>query len=267
MNSNQPFDVIATEYDLQFSDTKVGKTQRELVWGFLRKIINESNTRTVLELNCGTGIDARWLAENGLEVLATDISSKMVEVAKNQSVGFNGVLFLESDIQDIIEKTNGRSFDLILSDFGGLNCISPQSFELFLSQSLPKLLNPNGKVVLVIMPKFCLIESVYFLIKMQFSNVFRRNTNHAVSANLDSKTSINIWYYSPAFIQKNLPKNLKISHLQPIGFFIPPSYLNSLIEKRPQLLDFLKKLENWAIKIPFLANFSDHFLIEISREA
>ncbi|MCU0327125.1 MAG: hypothetical protein MUF45_18135, partial [Spirosomaceae bacterium] len=106
-----------------------------------------------------------------------------------------------------------------------------------------------------------------FLIKMQFSKVFRRNTNHAVRANLDSKTAIDIWYYSPAFIQKNLPNNLKVSHLQPIGFFIPPSYLNSLIDKRPRFLGFLKKLENWAIKIPFFANFSDHFLIEISRES
>lgn len=264
MNSTQEFDSIAIDYDVQFSETEVGRTQRELVWSFLRKALFKS--KYALELNCGTGIDARWLAENGYTVLATDIAEKMINISEKKCANFCEIEFRISAIQEIKNVSCGRKYDLVLSNFGGLNCLSPRDFEFFLNQNLVELLNPKGRAVFVIMPKFCLIESIYFLYKMQLSSIFRRNTNHSVRANLNSNTSIGIWYYSPSYIRKKIPKNLKISHLQPVGFFIPPSYLNSLVDKRPRLLFFLKKLESWALKFSFLANYSDHYLIEISQE-
>ena len=70
------FDHIATDYDAQFTNTAVGRLQRAVVQAYL-----ETKTKpgiAVLELNCGTGEDAIWLAQKGCTVLATDISSQMV---------------------------------------------------------------------------------------------------------------------------------------------------------------------------------------------
>ena len=38
-------------------------------------------------MNCGTGEDARWLASQGMQVLATDISAPMIEVAQCKLAG------------------------------------------------------------------------------------------------------------------------------------------------------------------------------------
>ena len=51
-----------------------GATQRRLEARF-------SAGHRVLELNCGTGEDAVFLARRGVRVLATDLSGAMVEAA------------------------------------------------------------------------------------------------------------------------------------------------------------------------------------------
>ena len=74
------FDSSATTYDSDFTFSEIGKLQRNRVHVFLAKNILNQNKLSVLEINCGTGEDALWLAERGCDVIATDASSKMIEV-------------------------------------------------------------------------------------------------------------------------------------------------------------------------------------------
>ena len=76
-----PFDTIASIYDDQFTDTRTGYLQRQLVYLHLEKILKQNKPKRILELNCGTGADAIWLTQKGFEVVATDISADMVKVA------------------------------------------------------------------------------------------------------------------------------------------------------------------------------------------
>ena len=77
----------------------------------------------ILEMNCGTGEDAQWLAARGMQVLATDISPRMIEVSRrklasapeNQAVQF---LTLSWEQLGTLEA---EPFDGMLSNFGGLN--------------------------------------------------------------------------------------------------------------------------------------------------
>ena len=101
------------------------------------------------------------------------------------------------------------------------------------------------------MPKFCVWESAYFLVKCHFKNIFRRQ-KQGIEANLGDGIYIKTWYFSPAEIKKILPEIFEICYFQAVGFFVPPYYLNSAFEKRKSALNFLEKLENWAVKIPFL---------------
>ncbi len=262
----QPFDQIAIDYDKDFTDTLVGKTQRDLVWSYLEKVLKVKKITNVLEINCGTGEDALWLSQKGLNVIATDISEKMIESANFKEKNNLNLVFQVADFQYISSFFPNKKFDLIFSNFGGINCTSPSNLRDWLNIEIPKMLNPNGSLILVIMPNFCLIESIYFLGKLQFKNIFRRLSKKPLEAKLDSETSIKTWYYSPKFIKKHLPKNLEIIDIQPIGFFIPPSYLNSFVEKRPNLFKILSKLEKNVNLYSFLANFSDHYLIDIQMK-
>ncbi|WP_435354585.1 methyltransferase domain-containing protein [Emticicia sp. SJ17W-69] len=255
----QPFDQIANDYDQSFTYSTIGKVQRSLVWNYLEKVQLGNEIKSVLEINCGTGEDALWLAKKGINVLATDISEKMIKIANKKGREHTNVSYQVTDFQ----KINNRKFDLIFSNFGGLNCISPSAFSVWLNEKMPSLLKENGRVILVIMPKFCLSESLFFLVKLQLKKVFRRLSKQPLEAKLDAETTIKTWYHSAKFIRKNIPNNCKINDIRPIGFFIPPSYLNSFVEKRPNFFRILLKLENRINQFSFFANFSDHYLIEI----
>lgn len=263
------FDYIAQNYDNDFTNTLVGQSQRRLVWQYLEQIVDSEVKLKILELNCGTGEDAIWLAKKGHDIWATDISEEMI-ICVNKKVNqydlSGSVNAKTSNIQEISKIFKGKEFDLVFSNFGGLNCLSPEEIAYFFQIQLPSLLKPNGRFVGVIMPQFSLFESLYFFLSLQWKKVFRRLSRKGIEAKLNENISVITWYYSTKKVQKYLSNGLQIIHQQPIGFFLPPSYLNTTFEKRPKWFKQMEKWEQWAINTPYLANFSDHYLIEIKRK-
>src|SRR5215469_13401235 len=76
---HSPFDPIAANYDELFTDSPVGQAQRSAVWRELEKAFHPGDQ--VLDVGCGTGVDACFLAERGVSVLGFDRSREMVRVA------------------------------------------------------------------------------------------------------------------------------------------------------------------------------------------
>ena len=56
---------------------------------FLDYLISE-NKQTLLEIGCGHGRDSQYFAEHDLNVLCTDVSSKMIELCKNKRLSDMG---------------------------------------------------------------------------------------------------------------------------------------------------------------------------------
>lgn len=266
-----PFDNLANSYDNSFTNSAVGIAQRKQVWQHLTKMLQEKKDVRVLELNCGTGEDAKWLAQNGATVFATDISSEMIKIAEAKIATYHleqSVICKQMDILDVGSLIQEQeTFDIVFSNFGGLNCISPTGFNTFLQKELEALLNANGEAIFVIMPRFCLWETLYYTVKLKFNRIFRRLTKHNLQASLGNNNSIATWYYSPNWIQEHLPSTIYQKALLPIGFFLPPSYVNRFFTKHPRLLKMLERLENIANKLPILAFASDHYLIHLQTKA
>src|SRR5580704_16411686 len=80
----QYWDLTAETYDQVFPETLVGRAMRGAVWTALEQAFQSG--QRVLELNCGTGIDAVHLAERGVRVLACDLSPRMTEIAAQRGV-------------------------------------------------------------------------------------------------------------------------------------------------------------------------------------
>ncbi|WP_158944887.1 hypothetical protein [Granulicella sp. S190] len=57
------WDSAAETYEDVFSGTTIGKTRREAVWQDLKRLFRRDDH--VLEINCGTGLDAVFLAKEG----------------------------------------------------------------------------------------------------------------------------------------------------------------------------------------------------------
>jgi hypothetical protein len=57
------WDAAAETYDLDFANTLIGRVQRESIWNEIEKVFRPR--LRILELNCGTGINAIFLANRG----------------------------------------------------------------------------------------------------------------------------------------------------------------------------------------------------------
>ncbi|WP_339889682.1 class I SAM-dependent methyltransferase [uncultured Flavobacterium sp.] len=254
------FDKAAQNYDDTFSNSKIGKLQRNVVYHHLEKLLSNQKLN-ILEINCGTGEDAIWLAKKNHIVIATDISNEMIAVANTKESHQNGI-FVQADITTITEQFKDKKFDTVFSNFGGLNCLDKNELSQFLN-SVSTILSEKGKLILVIMPKNTLWEKVYFILKGKFKTAFRRAKKVAF-ANVDG-ISVPTYYYNPKDIVNLSKSNFDCLAVKPVGFFIPPSYLEPFFKNKKGFLRFLNKLESKIKNWSFLSKFADHYLIVLQK--
>lgn len=251
-----PFDHYAVEYDSIFTDSHVGRLQRDQVWRYIEQM-RLPKQLSVLELNCGTGVDAQRWAEHGAKVLATDISLAMVETAsrKYPHIAFRQLNITESPLLS-------SEYNLVFSNFGGFNCLSPEEVQNYF-KTVGNHLPDTGCLVLVIMGKKCSWDRWYMRKKRRWSDVARRNTAQAVEVPLGN-TMVKTWYYSPEDIRQLAEPAFKVTGLKPIGLFVPPSYLAPYFEQHSiqlRFLGLLDRLFGWK----WFANAADHFLIVLNK--
>lgn len=95
-----------------------------------------------LDLGCGTGRHAIWLAGAGAEVTAVDFSEGMLAEAKSKP-GAEGVKFIQHDLHQPLPFADGE-FDLIVS---GLVLEHLSDLAPFYAEAR-RVLNPNGHAII-----------------------------------------------------------------------------------------------------------------------
>lgn len=258
-----PFDHIASSYDASFTRTPIGQLQRRQVWNYLEKIAGDLRGFDILELNCGTGEDAMLFSEKGFNIVATDVSEEMLKVTQEKVQQYSMQSKISSqylDLDSFDDSLFEKKFDLVFSNFGGLNCINPASFKKLL-EKLPAILTPEGRFVAVVMPQFCMWESIYFLSKFQFKNAFRRSTSGSVDAGLQG-ANVKTWYFRPGQL-KTWATKFSLIHVKPVGIALPPSYLQQFFSKHKRFLGLLNSFEKQLNKWSILAGIADHYLIDL----
>lgn len=250
------FNHIAQAYDADFTQSAIGRAQRAQVWRYLPDI-NECTT--CLELNCGTGEDAREMATRGANVLATDISPQMVQVSKAKLRGYHKASAQVLDIENL-SAAHLLGVNLLFSNFGGLNCLSPAAWQQFAAQLSQ--CEKQTKLVFVIMGRNCWWERLYFAFKGH--KPWSRKGHKAVMAQV-GQTQMPTWYYSPGEIQQYMPADFSMTQLRPVGFAIPPSYLEKWFSNKKALLHLLKFADKHFFPFKFWAPFADHFYIEFVK--
>ena len=258
-----PFDHIASTYDSVFTSSAIGQLQRKRVWDYIEKIIPQLNGFEMLELNCGSGDDALLFGERGFNIVATDISHEMLKVTYRKAEQYSMQNRISShylDLDSFDETLFDKKFDLVFSNFGGLNCINPDSLKTLLSK-LPAILNPGGRFIGIIMPKFCAWETMFFLLRFRFGKAFRRWTSKEVITMMQG-ISFKTWYYDPGQIKRWSSEKFKLVSVNPVGIALPPSYLENFFAFKKQLLLRLNKLEK-KVNQSFFAGMADHYLIDL----
>ena len=261
--SNGPFNGMATTYDQVFTDTEIGRLQREKVWEYLDFTFDFNRELSVLELNCGTGEDAVRFAQRGCTVTATDISTEMLEIAKTKAekAGVTDRMKFERlDVTKITAHYLDHKYDLVFSNFGGLNCVTlPQVRKL--QHALWDGLRSRGRFVGVVMPAKCMMETFYFMSKFQLGKAFRRGRNYVDWVN-DKGETHKIYYHAPKRFTNQFGRRFKTQTILPIGFWVPPSYMQTFFNRHKGWLETLARWEHSA-EHQILAGISDHYLVDL----
>lgn len=259
----QAFDRYAKSYDEHFTNSIIGRAQRNQVYNCLLSAFKFTDLN-VLEINCGTGEDANWLFKQSAHVTATDISEGMINAAiakteKNKAT----IDFHVLKAQDI-QKLTKPNFELIFSNFGGLNCLSSDELMELKMVCIEKQTRSN-KLALVIMGTNCLWEKLFFRIKKDKTKMLRRKNKQGVNTVIDA-FNFKTFYYSPTDIEKLFEPQYKSVIVKPIGLFVPPSYLEPYLLKRPLIFKFLVSLDKVFTRFSSFANASDHYIIILEKK-
>jgi SAM-dependent methyltransferase len=252
------FDALAPGYDAEFTQTRLARELRGRVWARLEALF-APGTR-VLELACGTGEDARFLAQRGVAVTATDSSEGMLAVARAKTEGLPVTLApldLRAPVatQDILA---GSPYDGVLSNFGGLNTLAGFApLALFLAP----LVAPGGRLVLVVMGRWCAWEVVWHLAHAQPRRAFRRLAAAGAEAQARGGARLTIFYPSTDALRRALAPRFRLERAWPLGLALPPSYLEPLTLRWWFPWRLLARLER-RLSRPL---WSDHTVYEFVR--
>jgi SAM-dependent methyltransferase len=257
-----PLHPDTSAYDREFTFSRIGMVQRRMVWSYLDHMLRMPGMQ-VLELNCGTGTDAVHLARNGHRVMATDISEEMLRVAREKARQYgveDRITHLRLGFNDL-EHLTTPPVDLVLSNFGGFNCIDAEDLKRSAAH-IAQLLKPGGRFIAVLMPDRCIAETVYHFLRGRWKEAFRRGRHDPVWAGL-SGTGVVTWYHSPTSMKELFTPRFRIVNIRPIGLFVPPAHLEHRFGHRRKLLDRLARWDGRFAGWRWTARYADHYLIDL----
>ncbi len=241
---------MAAEYDDTFTHTVIGRTMRAAVWRRTDALFAPG--AKVLELNCGTGVDALHLMDRGVSVLATDAAQGMVDVARSR-----GVDAVRCDAEDIGSVGAMRGpFDGALSNFGGLNCVADMER---VAAGLGSSVRPGGAVLLCVMGPVVPWEWAWYLGHRQGRKAVRRFKDST------EWRGLTIRYPSVGSLRTTFAPWFACERAWALGAFVPPSYVEPFAAKHQGLVERLDRIERRTETWWPVVRAADHYVLELRR--
>lgn len=257
-----PFDAVAGRYDDSFTTSRIGTAQRQQVWRELDHVFAPG--QRILEINCGTGVDAAHLAARGVEVWACDSSPRMIEVARRRvaSSRLSAEVHLHRLPTEQIQSLQPAvAFDGAFSNFGGLNCVEDLSA---VARSLSSLLKPGGAAILCVMGRYVAWEMVWFALRGRLRQAGRRLGNQPVQVKLGD-ASVACWYRSVRAIRLAFRPHFRLRRWKGVGISVPPSYLERQAAQFPRIMRVLERADPHLGRTPLARGLADHLLLTFEK--
>jgi ubiquinone/menaquinone biosynthesis C-methylase UbiE len=245
LSQPHPFDKIARDYRDLWDNSDVGRLQREAVWSRIQPLFRTGDT--ILDLGCGTGDDALRLARHGVTVVAIDASSEMVRIARER--GVDARICRIEDIESL-----PSIFDGAFSNFGAMNCVEDLAA---LREPLARRIAPGGYLALCVIGRFCLWETVWYLLRGDIRKAIRRWKGSA-----QSSLGLKVFYPTVREIKHSLSPEFTLQQAAGIGVAVPPSFVRGLPFPLLRVLDWIdQRIAAW----PPFALVADHRLLVLRR--
>jgi ubiquinone/menaquinone biosynthesis C-methylase UbiE len=243
VSATAAFDRVAAQYDEVWTNSSVGRAQRDHVWREIDPLFLAGDR--ILDIGCGTGEDAAHFAARGVLVDAVDASPAMIEQARRRG-GFVASVLRAEEMAEI----DGR-YDGAISNFGVLNCVA--DWPAF-ARTLAALVRPGGTVAICVIGRFCAWETIYYATRLQLGKAFRR-----VRGTAGSSLGVRVRYRS---VREFHAPEFELRAWVGIGLFVPPSYV-----RLPRgMVRLLAALDRVCGNFPLLRALADHRLLLFTRK-
>jgi SAM-dependent methyltransferase len=256
------FDTLAEDYDAHFTQSRIGRAQRDVVWRETGAAFQ--GRHSILELNCGTGEDALFLSARGHRVTALDASRAMIDRASMRKVHEAPEATVEFRLlpTEYLGALPQAYFDAIFSNFSGLNCVGNLSE---VAEQLAQRTLPDAPALLCISTRVCLWEAAWFLMRGQPRKAVRRWSGHSTA--ILNGVSVTVHYPTVREFSDAFAPQFALRRLTGIGIFVPPSYLEPWMQHLPWMLALMRRVDRVVCHLPLLRTFGDHVLLHFVRTA
>ncbi len=258
------FDNIAEEYDHHITGNRMNRLLRDRSLAWLAPRF--AGRRRLLEVGCGSGLETLALLRAGHEVVAVDISPKMLGVvrAKADAEALGGRLTTvegrAGGLDQLVDRLGAGSFDGAYSTYGAINCepdIAP------IVRGLARLLGPGAPFVAGVYNRWCVFEILGYSLTGRFARATGRATNPVpVGA---SRFCVDVYAYSAAEFRSAFRGDFRWERTEGVPVLLPPSDLVGYSERFARRFNRLAALDAWiGPRWPF-NGLGDHFLMTFVR--
>jgi ubiquinone/menaquinone biosynthesis C-methylase UbiE len=261
-DTREAFDSVAADYDGPRGNNELIQDMRGEMWRWLD--ITFAPGSRLMDLGCGTGLDAVRMARLGHRVTATDWSPRMVERTRERAEHES----VESRVEALaigaheLHRIEGQGlYDGAYSNLGALNCVPDLAG---LAGECARLLKPRGVLVFTVIGRMCPWEIAYFGFKADFPRIAVRFAGDVVAVGMNKRT---VWtrYYSPREFYGPFKRHFTLEHRRGLCVLVPPPYLAGVRRRLPRLYSGLWRLERRLAATPLLRAMGDHFLIVMRK--
>ncbi|EKD54657.1 MAG: hypothetical protein ACD_60C00060G0025 [uncultured bacterium] len=110
----------------EYFDAHNMSEQTEVKNALIEKLLKEQRVKTVFDMTCGTGSQVFYLAERGYEVMGSDFSPALLDIARSKAKEMNrNIIFIDGDMR----KVKAGKFDAVITIFNAIGHLTKADFE------------------------------------------------------------------------------------------------------------------------------------------
>jgi ubiquinone/menaquinone biosynthesis C-methylase UbiE len=261
-DTQEAFDSVAADYDGPRGNNDLIRDMRSEMWRWLDATFAPGSR--LIDLGCGTGLDAVRLAHLGHEITATDWSPQMVQRTGDRALEehvSDRVRAIALGAHELQGLEPGGTYDGAYSNLGPLNCVPDLAH---VAGECARLLKPNGALVFTVIGRICPWEIAHYARRARWARVKVRFARNVVPVGMNKRT---IWtrYYGPREFYRAFERDFSLVHVRGLCVFSPPPYLTWLRERFPRWHDWLWQLDRRVAGWPLIRGMGDHFLIVMQK--
>ena len=256
------FDSVAADYDGPRGNNALIQDMRREMWRMLDATFAPGSR--LMDLGCGTGLDAVRMARVGHHVTATDWSQGMVDrtgrrAGHEQLAG--SVHAIAVGAHELSRIDGHAQFDGAYSNLGALNCV-PDLAEM--AEQCARLLKPGAALVFSVIGRICPWEIGHYALKRNWGRLKVRFAPAMVPVGMNKRV---VWtrYYTPREFYAAFERHFVLQHWRGLCVLAPPPYMTQMKEKHAGWYERLWRLDRRTAGWPVLRNMGDHFVMVMTK--